>query len=89
MSLFRHKHEVESGRTSSVGMELLGFTAAGKEVLPDGLSLEKENENQRKPTLTWEEISAKASKVISFADLAGHERSACSTWKLGVLADLI
>jgi len=27
--LFRHKHEVESGRTSSVGNEILGFSSDG------------------------------------------------------------
>lgn len=28
--LFRHKHEVESGRTSSVGNDILGFDSQGK-----------------------------------------------------------
>lgn len=27
--LFRHKHEAESGRTSSVGNEILGFDSGG------------------------------------------------------------
>ena len=27
--LFRHKHEIESGRTSSVGNEILGFSSMG------------------------------------------------------------
>ena len=27
--LFRHKHEVESGRTSSIGNEILGFRSDG------------------------------------------------------------
>ena len=31
MKLFRHKHEVESGRTSSVGNDILGFDSLGKE----------------------------------------------------------
>lgn len=30
--LFRHKHEMESGRTSSVGNNILGFDADGKVV---------------------------------------------------------
>ena len=29
VNLFRHKHEIESGRTSSVGMEIMGFDAKG------------------------------------------------------------
>lgn len=32
MNLFRHKHEIETGRTSSVGMEILGFDTAGSVV---------------------------------------------------------
>lgn len=35
VNLFRHKHEMETGRTSSVGMEILGFDAAGKVVTSD------------------------------------------------------
>lgn len=30
--LFRHKHEMESGRTSSVGNDILGFDSMGKVV---------------------------------------------------------
>ncbi|KKA27893.1 hypothetical protein TD95_004277 [Thielaviopsis punctulata] len=63
VNLFRHKHEVESGRTSSVGMEILGFDMAGKVVMSD---------TGRK--LSWEEIGKRSAKVISFSDLAGHER---------------
>lgn len=29
VNLFRHKHEIESGRTSSVGMEIMGFDTKG------------------------------------------------------------
>jgi GTPase len=50
--LFKHKHEIESGRTSSVGMELLGFDVSGRHVC---------HESSRK--ITWEEISRHASKV--------------------------
>lgn len=32
VNLFRHKHEIETGRTSSVGMEILGFDTAGEVV---------------------------------------------------------
>ncbi|KAL1898304.1 hypothetical protein Cpir12675_002011 [Ceratocystis pirilliformis] len=63
VNLFRHKHEVESGRTSSVGMEILGFDIEGHVVGSD---------SGRK--LSWEEIGTRSAKVISFSDLAGHER---------------
>uniref|UniRef100_A0AAG5D9W8 GTP-binding protein 1 n=1 Tax=Anopheles atroparvus TaxID=41427 RepID=A0AAG5D9W8_ANOAO len=61
--LFRHKHEIESGRTSSVGNDILGFDSLGNVV--------------NKPdhgTLDWVKICEKSAKVITFIDLAGHER---------------
>jgi len=64
VNLFRHKHEIESGRTSSVGMEIMGFDSKGDivtSIVPG-----------RK--LSWEEIGNRSAKVISFTDLAGHER---------------
>ncbi|MCJ1453171.1 hypothetical protein MMC28_003517 [Mycoblastus sanguinarius] len=64
VNLFRHKHEVESGRTSSVGMEIMGFDTQGEIVAS--------NVPGRK--LSWEEIGKRSAKVISFTDLAGHER---------------
>ncbi len=50
--LFRHKHELESGRTSSVGNDILGFDANGKVV--------------NKPVhgkLDWSQICQSATKV--------------------------
>lgn len=35
VNLFRHKHEMESGRTSSVGMEIMGFDGAGHVITSD------------------------------------------------------
>jgi GTPase len=35
VNLFRHKHEIESGRTSSVGMEIMGFDSVGKVITSD------------------------------------------------------
>jgi GTPase len=64
VNLFRHKHEIESGRTSSVGMEIMGFDTMGRVISADVPG--------RK--LSWEEIGKRAAKVISFTDLAGHER---------------
>ncbi|CAI9739515.1 GTP-binding protein 1-like [Octopus vulgaris] len=61
--LFRHKHEMVSGRTSSVGNDILGFDVAGNVV--------------NKPehgNLDWIKICEQSSKVITFIDLAGHEK---------------
>ena len=52
LKLFRHKHEVESGRTSSVGNDILGFDSSGHVV--------------NKPVhghLDWTKICEQASKV--------------------------
>ncbi|CAK7272640.1 hypothetical protein SEPCBS119000_005232 [Sporothrix epigloea] len=64
VNLFRHKHEFETGRTSSVGMEILGFDTHGRVVASDTPGR----------TLSWEEIGKRSAKVITFTDLAGHER---------------
>ena len=60
MKLFRHKHEMESGRTSSVGNDILGFSAGGEVVnKPDHGHLD------------WIKICEQAAKV-SFSQL--HHR---------------
>ena len=64
VNLFRHKHEIESGRTSSVGMEIMGFDTHG-DIVHSTVPGRK---------LTWSEIGTRSAKVISFTDLAGHER---------------
>jgi GTPase len=50
VNLFRHKHEIESGRTSSVGMEIMGFDSKG-EVVTSNVAGRK---------LTWEEIGRRS-----------------------------
>lgn len=63
--LFRHKHEMESGRTSSVGNDILGFDQEGQVVnKPDSHG----------GSLDWTKICERSSKVITFIDLAGHEK---------------
>ncbi|TVY82228.1 GTP-binding protein [Lachnellula suecica] len=57
VNLFRHKHEIESGRTSSVGMEIMGFDTMGKVVASDVPG--------RK--LSWEEIGKRSAKHLGIA----------------------
>ncbi|KAK0225676.1 GTP-binding protein 1 [Armillaria fumosa] len=73
VSLFRHKHEIETGRTSSVGMEILGFGPSGNPILPSTAN-SSDPDVIRREKLGWEEISIQAAKIVSFIDLAGHER---------------
>uniref|UniRef100_A0A1Y1NEK5 GTP-binding protein 1 n=1 Tax=Photinus pyralis TaxID=7054 RepID=A0A1Y1NEK5_PHOPY len=61
--LFRHKHEAESGRTSSVAIDILGFDGEGNVL------------NQLEHgTLDTAKICQRSAKVVKFIDLAGHER---------------
>ncbi|KAJ7497304.1 GTP-binding protein 1 [Mycena latifolia] len=73
VGLFRHKHEIETGRTSSVGMEILGFGPSGAPILPNTAN-STDPDVIRREKLGWEEISIQAAKIVSFIDLAGHER---------------
>lgn len=58
VNLFRHKHEIESGRTSSVGMEIMGFDVKGDIVAS--------NVPGRK--LSWEEIGKRSVRArIAFS----------------------
>ncbi|CED85473.1 GTP-binding protein GP-1 [Phaffia rhodozyma] len=86
VNLFRHKHEIESGRTSSVGMEILGFTSTGQAVIPSSHTsvaqiaaeesgfIPSTGTSARREKLSWDEICKRSAKVVSFIDLAGHER---------------
>lgn len=64
VNVFNHRHEVECGRTSSVSQQILGFSASGECV----------NYNTEIHNLTWGDIIERSYKVISFIDLAGHEK---------------
>lgn len=63
LSIFNFKHEVSSGRTSSIAHHILGFDDKGQVVNYDGLHKK-----------SWPDIVRDSSKVISFYDLCGHEK---------------
>eukprot|EP00002_Diphylleia_rotans_P005562 TRINITY_DN1472_c0_g2_i1.p1 TRINITY_DN1472_c0_g2~~TRINITY_DN1472_c0_g2_i1.p1 ORF type:complete len:514 (+),score=98.56 TRINITY_DN1472_c0_g2_i1:951-2492(+) len=62
--VFRHRHEIETGRTSSLSHQIMGFDSKG-ECVNSKLAL-------RSPS--WAELVAHSAKLVSFVDLAGHER---------------
>eukprot|EP00727_Mastigamoeba_balamuthi_P014806 m51a1_g9951 putative gtp-binding protein 1 (666) ;mRNA; f:25239-27850 len=65
VQIFRHKHEIESGRTSSIGQEILGFDSKGEVV----------NYPKAHGTApSAQEVCRASCKIVSFIDLAGHER---------------
>ncbi|KAK5854109.1 hypothetical protein PBY51_015207 [Eleginops maclovinus] len=61
LNLFRHLHEIQTGRTSSISFEILGFNSKGEVV----------NYSESR---TAEEICESASKMLTFIDLAGHHK---------------
>ncbi|KAJ2115392.1 hypothetical protein IW146_002351 [Coemansia sp. RSA 922] len=65
VALFRHQHEIESGRTSSVGLEILGFDKT------TGAPVRHTDPNRK---VSWDAVCERSSKLISFLDLAGHEK---------------
>ncbi len=63
--VFNYKHEVNSGRTSSIGHQIMGFDKNGN-IINDKLD--------RSDSTVWSDIVSKSAKIISFYDLAGHEK---------------
>ena len=61
-SLLNHRHEIESGQTSSVSHEVIGFASDGQLL------------NSASDTATWASISEQSARVVTFVDLAGHEK---------------
>ena len=61
LNLFRHLHEIQSGRTSSISHEILGFDSKGEVV-------------DYSRCVSAEEICERSSKLITFMDLAGHQK---------------
>jgi GTPase len=61
--VFNHKHEHQTGRTSSIGQQIVGFDDKGVCV-----------NHTFEHSFTWGDIIEKSFKIISFLDLAGHEK---------------
>jgi GTPase len=60
---FNHKHEILSGRTSSIGHQIMGFDSSGNVI---GSKLDRQ--------MSWVDIVNRSNKIITFYDLAGHEK---------------
>eukprot|EP00879_Flechtneria_rotunda_P009954 GHRR01010410.1.p1 GENE.GHRR01010410.1~~GHRR01010410.1.p1 ORF type:complete len:1136 (+),score=513.58 GHRR01010410.1:867-4274(+) len=63
MAVFRHKHEIESGRTSSISQQVLGYDDDGRVVNYVGVAA---------PTPA--DIIASSSLLLNFIDMGGHEK---------------
>ena len=64
--IFNYKHQLETGRTSSIAQEIMGFGEDGKQIIP-----ERFNQNKNK---YWKEVVKDSHKIISIVDLCGHEK---------------
>ena len=63
LAVFNFPHEVKSGRTSSIGHQILGYNDNGSIM-----------NFQNNRILSWPDIVKRSSKIITFFDLAGHEK---------------
>jgi GTPase len=60
LHVFNFKHEIDSGRTSSIAHHIMGYDINGNVV---------NSKNN-----TWADVASQSIKIISFYDLAGHEK---------------
>ncbi|KAF2885616.1 hypothetical protein ILUMI_20558 [Ignelater luminosus] len=70
LNMFRHLHEIQTGRTSSISHEILGFNSQGQAVNYSYSEL-----------MTAEEICEESTKLVTFLDLAGHKKYIRTTIK--------
>lgn len=66
-SIMKHRHEIESGRTSTATTHLMGFRSTGEPIA----GRDQVRANKRK---TEDEIARESYRLITLMDLAGHEK---------------
>ncbi|CAO3596179.1 unnamed protein product [Absidia cylindrospora] len=90
ISLLRHPHEIETGNTSCIAHEMIGYTRDGVLVNSATSSSGDDNDtgagasddgdvflygdNDDLETSSWEQICASSSKVVTFLDTCGHTK---------------
>lgn len=68
-NVFRHKHEVICGKTSSISHQIVGFDEKGRVT------------NHNSHNISWAEIVDKSVKIINFFDMGGSEKALKTTVK--------
>jgi len=66
-SIMKHRHEIETGRTSTASTHLMGFKHSGEPIA----GKDSVRANKRK---TEDEIARESYRLVSLMDLAGHEK---------------
>ncbi len=64
--VFNYPHEKDTGRTSSIGHEIMGFDQEMKQVAPLRAKTSKYEQ--------WQQITKTSKKYVTFIDLCGHEK---------------
>ncbi|MES1909408.1 MAG: hypothetical protein MHM6MM_002149 [Cercozoa sp. M6MM] len=68
--IFRHGHEAETGRTSAIAQHIMGFDESDEAVHQQ----DNANSSARNKTISWSAVIEKSNRLVTFIDLAGHER---------------
>jgi len=68
-TIMKHRHEIESGRTSTASSHLLGFRHNGDPIA--GRDTIRGGPNKRK---SEDEVARESYKIVTLLDLAGHEK---------------
>ena len=66
-SIMTHRHEIESGRTSTATTHLMGFRSTGEAIA----GRDQVRANRRK---SEDEVARESYRVVTLMDLAGHEK---------------
>lgn len=65
-SIMKHRHEIESGRTSTASTHLMGFRSTG-----EAIAGREALRNRRK---SEDEVAKESYRIVTLMDLAGHEK---------------
>lgn len=81
--IFNYPHEVQTGRTSSIAQEIMGFDGDGNQVFAERF-------NQKKNKY-WIEVLQWTRKLVNLIDLCGHEKYLKTTMlgMVGMVPDYI
>jgi GTPase len=63
LNLLRHRHEIETGRSSSLSRQIIGFTGSGKVINYATTNVS-----------TWEQVCENANRIVTFMDTCGHPK---------------
>lgn len=71
-SIMKHRHEIESGRTSTASSHLMGFRSTGQAIAG--------KDTMRSRRKSEDEVARESYRVITLMDLAGHEKYLKTTY---------